>query len=58
MSKDQSDKNQEDSRKSKQAIAREERLKQALRVNLHRRKGQARARKPDDAPDNTEAEGT
>ncbi len=53
MSKDQSDKNQEDSRKSKQAIAREERLKQALRANLHRRKGQARARKPDETPDNT-----
>jgi len=32
-------------RKEKEAEAREARLKAALRANLHRRKGQARARK-------------
>jgi len=50
MNKDTTDKNDKEQRKSQQAIERENRLKEALRVNLHRRKGQARARQSDDTP--------
>jgi hypothetical protein len=51
MNKDGSDKQPLASRKSKAAEAREARLKEALRANLHRRKGQTRARKSDTEPD-------
>jgi len=50
MNKDGSDKQPVSSRKSKAAEARDARLKQALRANLQRRKGQSRARNADAKP--------
>lgn len=48
MTKDGSGQKTGESRKEQAANARDARLKEALRANLHRRKGQARARKSDD----------
>lgn len=44
MTRDKTEKPKADKRKDARADARAARLKEALRANLHRRKGQARAR--------------
>ncbi len=51
MNKDGTGKPGANTTKSQKAVAREERLKEALRSNLRRRKGQSKARKSSDNSD-------
>jgi len=51
MDKDRSEKQTKITRTSDRAAARDERLKEALRANLKRRKSQVRARRDTQQPD-------